>query len=372
MLSPILFTQYLIDRKITFFTGVPDSLLKQFCFYISSGDNKKITHITANSEGSAISLAMGHYLASGYPALVYMQNSGIGNALNPLISLADNDVYGIPMILLVGWRGKPNTDDEPQHVKQGKITKSLLETAGIKTYELIENEIENTIDNAINYTIKNNQPVALIASKNFFDEYKNIKSDTNKYQLKREEAIEILLKNIPDNDRIVSTTGMISREIYEIREKYGQNHSNDFLCVGGMGYASQIAIAIAIEQPEKNIYCFDGDGAFLMQMGGVSQTALLQPKNFVHIILNNSAHDSVGGQDTVGNLVDITKVAKGFGYKAIFSTDKKEELLEISQKIENIEKPAFIEVKVSKGARKNLGRPPRDMHKAKIDFMENM
>ncbi len=369
-MDPILFTKYLTERKITFFTGVPDSLLKHFCFYISSKENKNITHITANSEGSAISLAMGHYLASGNPALVYMQNSGIGNALNPLISLADNDVYGIPMILLVGWRGKPNTDDEPQHVKQGKITKSLLETAGIKTYELIEEDVEEIISNAVNYTITNNQPVALIASKNFFNEYKNNK--TEEYKIKREEAIEILLKNIPNNDRIVSTTGMISREIYEIREKYGQNHSNDFLCVGGMGHASQIAIAIAIEHPEKNIYCFDGDGAFLMQMGGVSQTALLQPQNFIHIVLNNSAHASVGGQATVGSIVDITKVAEGFGYKSIFKIKTKKELLNISSKIKDIEKPAFIEVQVGKEARKDLGRPPRDMHKAKTDFMKNM
>lgn len=369
-MDPILFTKYLTDRKITFFTGVPDSLLKHFCFYISSGENKNITHITANSEGSAISLAMGHYLASGNPALVYMQNSGIGNALNPLISLADNDVYGIPMILLVGWRGKPNTDDEPQHVKQGKITKSLLETVGIKTYELIEEDVEEIIKNAVNHTITHNQPVALIASKNFFNEYKNTK--TEEYKIKREEAIDILLKNITDNDRIVSTTGMISREIYEIREKYGQNHSNDFLCVGGMGHASQIAIAIAIEHPEKNIYCFDGDGAFLMQMGGVSQTALLQPKNFIHIVLNNSAHASVGGQATVGNIVDITKVADGFGYKSIFKISTKEELLDISSKIKDIEKPAFIEVQVGKEARKDLGRPPRDMHKAKTGFMKNM
>ncbi len=370
MLSPVLFTQYLIDRKITFFAGVPDSLLKQFCFYISSGENKNVTHITANSEGSAISLAIGHYLATGNPALVYMQNSGIGNALNPLISLADNDVYGIPMILLVGWRGKPNTDDEPQHVKQGKITKSLLETAGIKTYELIEDNVEEIIKNAVNYTIKNNQPVALIVSKNFFSEYNNIKAE--EYKIRREEAIEILLKNITNNDRIVSTTGMISREIYEIREKYGQNHSYDFLCVGGMGHASQIAIAIAIEQPEKNVYCFDGDGAFLMQMGGVSQTALLQPKNFIHIVLNNSAHASVGGQATVGNIVDITKVAEGFFYKSILKIRTKEELLNISSKIKDIEKPAFIEVQVRKEARKDLGRPPRNMHKAKIEFMDNL
>lgn len=371
MIAPEEFVNYLLKLNITFFTGVPDSLLKDFCAYLS--DNFPQNHITADNEGGAVAIAIGKYLSTKEPALVYMQNSGIGNALNPLISLADKDIYGIPTLLLIGWRGRPGTDDEPQHIKQGKITLDLLETAGIKTFILPfeEHKIKDTILQAYNWTKKESNPAALIAPTGIFTNYSAQKQKKDsELTLSREESLEEIISNLNPTDLIVSTTGMISREIYEIRERNKQNHSNDFLCVGGMGHASLIAFGIALNKPQNRIFAIEGDGAVIMHMGHMGIIGSRQVKNLIHIVLNNGAHDSVGGQSTIGLTANFTKTAKNLGYKTAVSIESKEELKRILCDLKNMPTPIFLEIKVKKGARNNLGRPSRNMWQAKENFIK--
>ena len=323
---------------VDFFVGVPDSLLKSFCAYVA--DKSAERHVIAANEGGAVALAAGHYLATGKPALVYMQNSGQGNAVNPLCSLADPDVYSIPMVLLVGRRGEPGVKDEPQHVKQGKVTVSLFETLGIPT-EILPDDDEsaaNTTREMVKKAKVESRPVALIVRKGLFAEYKLQNKKPDIAALPREQAIEEILKSLPEDVVVVSTTGMISREVYETRERLGQDHSRDFLTVGSMGHALMIALGIAKAQPNRRVYCLDGDGASIMQMGNMAIAGQSGCANLTHIVLNNAAHDSVGGQPTVGGVIDLSAIAASCGYNHPAA-------------------PEFKEIKVAKGARIDLGRP---------------
>lgn len=336
---------------VDFFTGVPDSLLKNFCAYVT--DHCSESHVIAANEGGAVGLASGHYLATGKPALVYMQNSGQGNAVNPLASLADPDVYSIPMILLVGWRGMPGVHDEPQHVKQGKITVSLFETMGIPTTVIPEDGWEYVVSAAVKQAIVENRPVALVVKKGLFGDYalQNKKSDIA--EIKRETAIENLLNELPKDSVIVSTTGMISRELYETRIRRGEGHEHDFLTVGSMGHAIMIALGIAQAQPNRKVVCLDGDGASIMQMGNMAIAGQSTAANLTHIVLNNAAHDSVGGQPTVGGAIDLPAIAAAVGYNQPGH-------------------PIFRQVLVAKGARKDLGRPKEPPQENKALFMETL
>jgi phosphonopyruvate decarboxylase len=302
-----------------FFTGVPDSLLKSFCAYVT--DTCGESHVIAANEGGAVGLAAGHYLATGKPALVYMQNSGQGNAVNPLASLADPDVYSIPMVLLVGWRGEPGVKDEPQHVKQGKVTLSLFETLGIPTEVLPEEESEalELTRKMVERAKSEKRPVALVVRKGLFAEYKLQNKVPDIAELKREDAIQGILSALPDDAVIVSTTGMISREVYETREGLGQDHARDFLTVGSMGHAIMIALGIAKAQPTRKVICLDGDGASIMHLGNMAICGQSGCSNLTHIVLNNAAHDSVGGQPTVGGEIDFEKIAEELGYNVLQS-----------------------------------------------------
>lgn len=358
MHSPEQLFKLLQQEGIDFFTGVPDSLLKDFCAYVADNTSNGQHVITAN-EGNAIALATGHYLGSGSPALVYMQNSGIGNAINPLTSLADTEVYSIPMLLMIGWRGEPNIKDEPQHVKQGRIMPQLLESLEIPFYciDVQSSNIEEIIINATKqmYTLKS--PVALLISKGTFETYK-LKSDAlPKFSMSREIAIETIVDLLNERDLVVSTTGMASRELYEVREIKKQGHSNDFLTVGGMGHSASIALGLANAQPNRRVFCIDGDGSVLMHMGALGIIGQSNVQNLVHITINNGAHDSVGGQATVGLDIDLPKVAEACGYSFVRSVDSMEKLKNVLKQVEKNEGPSFIEVKVNKGARSNLGRP---------------
>jgi phosphonopyruvate decarboxylase len=355
---------------IDFFTGVPDSLLKNFCAYVTDNADEK-RHIIAANEGGAIALAAGHYLATGKPGMVYMQNSGQGNAVNPLASLVDPAVYNLPMLLLIGWRGEPGKKDEPQHAKQGPITLALLDTLRIPYQILPENpeEIDRCLKHAFDYMEKNNAPYALVVKKGTFDEYKLQKKIETDFSLKREDAVKLVVDTLGEKDIVVSTTGKTSRELFEYREELGQSHERDFLTVGSMGHSSQIALGIALEKPERNVYCFDGDGAIIMHMGGLSIIAEKAPKNFKHIIFNNGAHDSVGGQPTVGFGIDIPAIALASGYKNVYSAEKTDEINEKLVKFHACEGPALMEIKVNKGARKDLGRPTTTPIENKENFM---
>lgn len=357
MITPEFFIEKLRAEGINFYAGVPDSLLKNVCAYIT--DHFDAAHnIIAANEGAAVGLAAGHYLATGNAGCVYMQNSGEGNAINPLASLTDKEVYNIPLLLLIGWRGKPGVHDEPQHVKQGKITTALLNVMGIN-YDVLSKEEDKAakqIEKAVE-AIRNKEVYALVIEKDTFEDYKLQNVEQNDLTLGREEAVQTVAAALGDKDCIVSTTGMISRELFEYRAAMGQGHERDFLTVGSMGHASQIALGIALEQPERRVWCFDGDGAAIMHLGSMAIVASKAPKNYVHVVFNNGAHDSVGGQPTVGLKIDLPAVAQAVGYKSNFSVDNKADLNAVLDKAKGATGPILLEVKVKKGNRKDLGRP---------------
>lgn len=367
------FYDELLNNDISFFTGVPDSLLKSFCAYIKDNVSSDKNIVSAN-EGNAIGLAAGYHLGTKKIGLVYMQNSGIGNAVNPLASLADKLVYSIPMLLVIGWRGEPNKKDEPQHKKQGLITVETLELLGIK-YEVLDIDTNNDemrikVKKAYTHMKKENEPYALVVKKDTFNEYNLKNSNKFDFEMTREEAIETVIGNIKEESVIVSTTGMASRELFELREKYKENHNKDFLTVGSMGHASQIALGVALSNKDKEVYCIDGDGALLMHLGGLAIIGNQEPKNFRHILINNGAHDSVGGQETVGFEIDTLAIAKACGYKKCYSCSSKEELAKLSKEITDIKGTVLLEIKVKKGARKDLGRPGATPIENKEAFMK--
>lgn len=373
MIRPKFFVEKLRENGIDCFAGVPDSLLKNMCAYIT--DHFDAAHnIIAANEGAAIGLAAGHYLATSQPACVYMQNSGEGNIINPLASLTDPEVYNIPVLLLIGWRGRPGVHDEPQHVKQGKVTTGLLNVMGIN-YEVLakeEDKAEKQILKALK-ALQNKEVFALVIEKDTFEDYKLQNVEVNDLTMSREEAIQTVAAALAEKDCIVSTTGMISRELFEYRAAMNQGHERDFLTVGSMGHASQIALGIAMAQPERKVWCFDGDGAAIMHMGSMAIVASKQPKNYVHVVFNNGAHDSVGGQPTVGLHIDLPAVAKAVGYKNTCSVDSKETLSEALKAVVAMEGPSLLEIKVKKGNRKDLGRPtttPIQNKEALMEFLQ--
>ena len=361
------------ENNINCFCGVPDSLLKDFCAYITDNTTIKEHTITAN-EGNAIGLAAGHYLATGNPAVVYMQNSGIGNCVNPLLSLTDEEVYNIPLLMLIGWRGEPDKKDEPQHIKQGKVTDKLLDAMGIKYAILPDNfeEAKPLIENAFEYMKETKCPFAFIIRKGTFEKYTLINKKQSPYTLRREEAIETVIKELCCSDVIVSTTGHISREVYETRERLGQSHKQDFLTVGSMGHSSSIALGIALEKPDRTVYCFDGDGAFLMHEGATGVNASKHLKNFKHIVFNNEAHDSVGSQPTIANGINISEIAINSGYKKAYSVSNKDELIKVLPNFIGDKETILLEIKVKCGAREDLGRPKEQPKENKKIFMENL
>jgi phosphonopyruvate decarboxylase len=357
MIRPEFFIEKLRAEGVEFYAGVPDSLLKNVCAYITDHFDKEHNIIAAN-EGGAVALAAGYHLATGKVGCVYMQNSGEGNAVNPLASLTDRDVYHIPLLLIVGWRGRPGVHDEPQHVKQGKITTSLLDVMGIG-YEVLSKEEEaaaRQIEKAMGSIRETGEAFALVVEKDTFDSYALQNVERNEYTMSREDAIRMVAASITEDAIIVSTTGMISRELFEYRTAMGQRHERDFLTVGSMGHASQIALGIALQHPERRVYCFDGDGASIMHMGNMAIVGSRRPKNFVHVVFNNGAHDSVGGQPTVGYDIDLVEIAKAVRYERAVRVCGAEELKDALEGLLD-EGLQLIEVRVKKGNRKDLGRP---------------
>ena len=373
MIRPEFFIEKLRENDIDCFAGVPDSLLKNICAYITDHCDAQHNIISAN-EGAAVGIAAGHYLATGKPACVYMQNSGEGNIINPLASLTDEEVYNIPVLLLIGWRGRPGVHDEPQHVKQGKVTTGLLNVMGVN-YEVLskeEDKAEKQIAKAIR-ALQNKEVFALVIEKDTFEDYKLQKVEANALSMSREEAIQTVVAALGEKDCIVSTTGMISRELFEYRAGMNQGHERDFLTVGSMGHASQIALGIAMAKPLRKVWCFDGDGATIMHMGSMAIVANKAPKNYVHVVFNNGAHDSVGGQPTVGLKIDLLGVAKAVGYKNTCSVDTMEALAEALKAVVAMEGPSLLEIKVKKGNRKDLGRPtttPIQNKEALMEFLQ--
>jgi len=379
MIRPQFFYETLASYDIDFYAGVPDSLLKNLCAYITDHADAA-HHIIAANEGGAMGLAAGHYLATGQIPVVYMQNSGQGNIVNPLASLTDPDVYNIPVLLVIGWRGKPGVHDEPQHVKQGKITTGLLNVMGIDYTVLSkeEDKAEAQIKKAVAYMQTTRQCYALVIEKDTFDSYQlSTASSQPELTLSREEAIQMVTAALGEKDCIVSTTGMISRELFEYRTAMNEGHERDFLTVGSMGHASQIALGIALAKQDRRVWCFDGDGAVIMHMGSMAIVANNALQNFVHVVFNNGAHDSVGGQPTVGLKIDLPAVAKAVGYKSVYSVDSKaaleNQLSILNSQLSILGGPILLEIRVKKGNRKDLGRPtttPIQNKEALMNFLK--
>ena len=373
MISPAIFLDELKTNKINYFVGVPDSLMKGLNYEISNSCSLD-EHLIASNEGSAVAYAIGHFAATEKLAAVYMQNSGLGNAYNPLISLADPAIYSVPMILLIGWRGEIADDgvqlkDEPQHIKQGQITLRTLETMGIP-FEVIHGGSSNwkqKIRILIARAKSEQRPVAVIFRKNTFASVSLESSEMDhSLALGREDAIEHIVDNSQPNDIFVASTGMIGRELFEIRKRREQTHATDFLTVGGMGHASQIACSIASAFPERRIICLDGDGALLMHTGGMVECS--RQSNLMHIVLNNGAHDSVGGQPTAAFKINLQKIAEGFGYSNIM---KATNTLDINNGFERRSVGSwFLEICCKRGNRNDLGRPDKVPKQNLTEFIQ--
>jgi phosphonopyruvate decarboxylase len=359
----------LVKNGISYFCGVPDTLLSTFSFYLEG--HSKENHDIAVNEGNAVALAIGHYLATKEVPLVYMQNSGIGNAINPLVSLADPFVMGVPLILLIGWRGQEGKADEPQHKKQGLVTTKLLEGLNIPYVILSNNTADATrqVAEAIKHTRRHKSPFALLVEPNTLPPTKK-KDRLNNYLLSREEAIKIISSSMGEKDVIIATTGKASRELYEHRESTGQSHSQDLLVVGGMGHASAIALSIARHKPKRNVVCIDGDGALLMHMGVLASIGAQKQKNYYHFVINNGCHESVGGQPTVAFNIDIAALARACGYRQAFSALNALELKDTLDKIKALSGPILIEVRVNNNSRPDLTRPSISPAKNRQYFMD--
>ena len=376
-ISPQLFLKHLIRRDILFFTGVPDSLLKYLCLCIDQSKDLKSNHIITSNEGAAIGLASGYHIGTNKVPLVYMQNSGIGNAINPLLSLADSKVYSIPMLILIGWRGEPGVKDEPQHLSQGEVQIDLLNALKIP-FDIISKNNDDyklIIDRGLNYAKEKSSPFVILIKKNTFSKivFNSNKQGSNTLTLTREYCLGILLKSLPKNSIIVSTTGKTSREIFELRKLNNQPHQNDFLTIGSMGHCSSIALGIAKTNPHLNIFCIDGDGSIIMHMGTLSTIGQELPDNFHHILINNYSHESVGGQKTSSEIIDFNLLSKSLNYKDYYRANNKNSLNKlIKEMLNNSNKPALFEIQVQPGSRSDLGRPTVTPKENKIKLMKKI
>ena len=349
-----------------FFTGVPDSVLKGLSSYLQNKDKKK--HIIATNEGSAVSIGIGHYLSTKKVPCVYMQNSGLSNALNPLISIAHKKVYSIPLILIIGWRGSPRIKDEPQHNVKGKITEQILKLLNIKYTILRSNKDLNKFDKQIKIAKKNKSITACLIEQGTLEKNNKIIKRKDYYKLNKEFFLKTLLESLEKKTKIISSTGYNSRELMHLREKYKLKNSKDFYMVGGMGHTSSVALGYSLTNKSKTI-CIDGDGSFLMHLGSIKTAATFANKNFKYILLNNNSHDSVGGQNTYANNIDFKKFSKSLGFKNFYCIKDDKNLKKNIKKFLSGNSLNFLEVKVTNSKIKNLPRPT-DLIKIKNQFMK--
>lgn len=355
---------------VDFYTGVPDSQLKALCEYLEDTYGICKNHIIAANEGNAVGLAAGYYLSTGKIPVIYMQNSGIGNALNPLVSLMNDNIYGIPSILIIGWRGEPGVKDEPQHKYQGKITLDLLNLMDIRytvlTQETTEEELRKQLS-VFQKDLKMGKTVALVVKKGALI-YEGKLTQESRISLSRESAIEKILLGSKD-DIIISTTGKASREVFEIREKSEMGHERDFLTVGSMGHASSIATSIAMNKTNKRVWCIDGDGAMIMHMGAIATLGSIDIDNLVHVLINNFSHETVGGMPTVSDNIKWQQIATAVGYDYTYQAKSEKELEKVLQEIKETRGKLFVEIITNKYSRKDLGRPTKSTLENRREFM---
>ena len=357
-------------QEFEFFAGVPDSQLKALCSWLYDRYGVSDRHVIAANEGNAAALAAGYHLATGKVPVVYLQNSGLGNIVNPVASLLNEKVYGIPCLFIVGWRGEPGIHDEPQHIFQGEITLSLLENLSIPAYVIDKATTPEQVNAKLDEyraLFAQRKQAAFVVRKGAL-EYKGTTAYGNSHPMTREEAIGRILSASGD-DPVVSTTGKASREVYELREGRGQGHGHDFLTVGSMGHSSSIALGIALQKKDRRVWCLDGDGGLLMHLGAMALIGANKPANLVHIVLNNEAHESVGGMPTVAGRLDLPAIARACGYPSAVSVDSPEGLDRALETAKAAHQLSFIEVKCALGARDDLGRPTTTPAENKAAFM---
>jgi phosphonopyruvate decarboxylase len=376
MIEPAAFVKHLDGLGIGFYTGVPDSLLKHLCSHIMRELPRESHVITAN-EGAAVGLAIGHYLRTDEPALVYLQNSGFGNTINPLLSLADTEVYGIPMVLLVGWRGQPGVKDEPQHVKQGRVMEALLEAMELPWAVLPTDPdaAEGCMRTAVETARDQRCPYVVLVEKDTFAAAPKATEETATATSElpnRKDALIALVDALGDETVNVSTTGMLSRELFEYRERAGQTGARDFLTVGGMGHADSIAMGVAMNEPAREVWCLDGDGAVLMHLGTLVVLADHGPTNLFHVVFNNGVHDSVGGQPTSVGVMDLAATARAAGYRYAASTSSLDDLPGQVAAMREAGGPSLLELRVCPGNRADIGRPTRTPAESKQAFMDGL
>ena len=353
-------------NNIDFFTGVPDSVLKELSSFLDAKEKKK--HIIATSEGSAVSLGIGHYLSTKKLPVIYMQNSGLSNAINPLISIAHKKVYSIPLILIIGWRGSPKIKDEPQHNVKGKITQNILQLLKIKYSILRSNSDLIKFDKQIKFAKKTKSIIACLIEQGTLEKSKIKKNKKDTYNLEKEFFLKTLLQSVNNSTKIISSTGYNSRELMHIREKYNFKTSKDFYMVGGMGHTSSVALGYSLFS-KNNTVCIDGDGSLLMHLGSIKTAGTFANKNLKYILLNNNSHDSVGGQNTYASKINFKKLSQSIGFKKFYSIKNKLDLKKNIKKFLNQNQLSFLEVKVSSSKTKNLPRP-KDLIKIKKKFMK--
>jgi phosphonopyruvate decarboxylase len=383
MIDPGRFLEHCREQGVTFYTGVPDSLLKSLNTEIMRALPRG-RHVIAANEGGAVGIAIGHYLRTGRPAAVYLQNSGFGNLVNPLLSLADPDVYGVPMLVIVGWRGQVGVGDEPQHVKQGRVMAPLLDALDLPWAVLPKDpaEAQRSVKDAVATATERSSPYLLMVEKGTFAEptpaAESAAGPAGAHgaaglqgpQLpSREEALVGLATAVGDQAVIVSTTGMLSRELFEHRVRTGTGGGRDFLTVGGMGHASAIALGVAMSEPDREVWCFDGDGALLMHLGGLAVIADHAPAGYFHVVFNNGVHDSVGGQPTSIHTVEVAAAARALGYRYATSTGDVQALPGLVAALRAHGGPSLLEIRVRPGNRPDLGRPTRTPRESRRAFM---
>lgn len=345
------FLKFLKKKNINFFTGVPDSVLKDFTENLP----KKRNYIMAN-EGLSVSLGIGYYLKTKKVPLIYFQNSGLGNAINPLVSVAHKNVYSIPMVLLIGWRGAPDIKDEPQHIQQGKSTISILKNIGIKSVILKKDLNLSKLGTAIDLAKRRLEPIAILVKKNLFSKSSKKIFVKNSYSLQRSEVIKFILNQISYKNIIFSSTGYISRELNHHIKIKKDKKIRAFFNVGGMGHTSSLALGYSINSRDK-IICLDGDGALMMHMGCMANIGTFSKKNFLHILFNNGTHESVGGQTTNSFNINFKKFSQSVNYKSYYSIKNKKDLKKKLPKLFKKDGPSLCEIFIQNKSIKNLGRP---------------
>ncbi len=366
------FWEVLQQKNFTFFTGVPDSTFKGWMSFLADYNNQGLTNIIATNEGEAVAIAAGYHLATNKIGIVYMQNSGLGNTINPLTSLIDPEVYAIPVLMLIGWRGEPTVHDEPQHKKMGRITLTLLQTLEIP-YAILSptpEEAVSQIQVAIDYMTKNHAPYAFIMRNTTLDSYTQQQIPKFTSDLTRETAIVRIVQHLSSNDAIISTTGKTSRELFETRIHRSEKPC-DFYTVGSMGYASAIGLGISLLHKGK-IIILDGDGAMLMHLGNLTTIGHYLPSRYYHICIDNQSHESTGGQPTVSETVKFPQIAQSVGYRAIYRAETQTELEQILPTFFQADSPALLVIHVKPGSRANLGRPTTTPQENKLAFQQHL